>query len=349
MAQTSLPESESPGSLSASLQAQRIGVRIAGTGMAVPPRIITNDDLAKLVDTNDEWITQRTGIKTRRVVEEGVTIRHLAREAVEQAMANAGVEPAQLDALICATMTPEMACPSTAARLVADLGATPAGAFDLSAACSGFVYALNLASSMIQSGHARTVAVVGVETLSKITDYTDRSTCILFGDGAGAAILTASDDRAQGSIVQTMYSDGNGWHDIYVPRDKRDLPENANGFSGTFEKIQMNGREVFKFAVSTLGKAIDEALRKAGVTAEDIAMVVPHQSNIRILQAARERMGLPEEKMWINIDRYGNTSAASVPICLHEMMEQGKVKPGDLLLFIAIGGGLTWATNVWRL
>lgn len=351
MSPSPFSESESVESVRASLPpVQRVGVRLAGTGMAVPQRILHNDDLAKIVDTNDEWITQRTGIKTRRIVENGTTVRHLAHRAVEAALANAGIAPTELDALICATMTPEMVCPSTAARLVADLGATPAGAFDVSAACSGFVYSLNIASAMIQSGHARTVAVVGAETLSKITDYTDRSTCILFGDGAGAAVLTASDDPTQGSIFQMMYSDGRSWHDIYVPRDRSNLPEHVNGtFSGNFDKIQMNGREVFKFAVNTLNKAIDEALQRAGVTADDIAMVVPHQSNIRILQAARERLGLPEEKIWINIDRFGNTSAASVPICLHEIMEQGRVKKGDLLLFIAIGGGLTWATNIWRL
>src|SRR5690606_27122330 len=191
-------------------------------------------------------------------VGQGVTIRHLALDAVKQALANAAMQPTEIDMLLCATMTPEMACPSTAARLVADLGATPAGAMDLSAACSGFVYALNLASGMIQSGHARTVVVVGVETLSKITDYADRSTCILFGDGAGAAVLTASDDPQQGSLVQTMYSDGRAWADIYVPRSEADLPTEVNGFSGNFNTIQMNGREVFKFAVGTLGRAIDE-------------------------------------------------------------------------------------------
>jgi len=328
---------------------RRFGVRLAGTGMAVPARVLSNDDLAQMVDTSDEWIMQRTGIKTRHVAEDGVTIRHLAVDAVRQALANAKVKPQEVDLVLCATMTPEMVCPATAVRIAAEIGATPAGAMDLSAACSGFVYGLNMASAMIQSGHAHTIVVVGVETLSRITDYTDRATCILFGDGAGAAVLTASDDPKQGCLLQTSYSDGNCWEEIYCPRDERDLPENSNGFSGNFNTIQMNGREVFKFAVNTLGRAIDEALQRTNLTAEDIAMVVPHQSNVRILQAARERMGLPEEKMWINIDRYGNTSAASVPICLHELIEQKRVKEGDVLLFLAIGGGMTWATNVWRL
>lgn len=326
-----------------------IGVRIAGTGMCVPPKVLTNDDLAKMVDTNDQWITQRVGIKTRHIVEEGTTVRDLAREALLEALKNAGIQPGQLDMVLVATLTPEMCCPSTAARVVSDIGAQPAGAMDLSAACSGFVYALNIAGALIQSGQYRTVGVVGAETLSQITDYTDRRTCILFGDGAGAAVLTASDDPAQGSIRQTMRSEGALWGELYVPRVPRDLPEAGEAFTGNFGKLQMNGQAVYKFAVTTTYSVIQETLEKAGVSADDLAMVVAHQSNRRILESAREKLGLPPEKLYINIDRYGNTSAASVPICLHELTQAGRVKPGDLIMFMAIGGGMTWTANLWRL
>jgi 3-oxoacyl-[acyl-carrier-protein] synthase III len=331
--------------------AQPSGVRLVGTGMAIPAKVLTNSELAQRVDTSDEWITQRTGSHQRHVVENGQTTRDLAREAIQGALAAADLEPGQLDMLICATLTPEMVTPSTAARIVADIGAVPAGAVDISAACSGFVYGLNLAAGMIQTGHYRNVAVVGVETLSKITDWNDRRTCILFGDGAGAAILSAGDDPEQGCLYQSMSSDGSRWHELYCPRDEHDLPENGHGaeFSGAFNTLQMNGREIYKFAVTTLQRAIDEALKSAGLKPDDLSVVLAHQSNARILESARQRMGLPPEKMYINIDRYGNTSAASVPICLHEMMDDGKLRKGDLVLFAALGGGLTWATSLWRL
>jgi len=325
------------------------GVAIRGTGRAVPARTLTNDDLAKIVDTNDEWISQRTGIKTRRIVEDGTNVRDLAREATQQALANAAMEPGELDIVLVATLTPEMMCPSTAARLVDDLGARPAGAMDLSAACSGFVYALNMASTLIESGQYRNVAVVGAETLSKVTDWTDRRTCVLFGDGAGAAILSASDDENQGCLFQTMRSNGSLWKELYIPQDESNLPDEHNGFTGNFNTLQMNGREVYKFAVNTTLQIIDEALEATGTSPDDLSMVIPHQSNKRILESAREKMDLPEEKLYINIDRFGNTSAASVPICLSELTEQGKLSTGDLVLFLAIGGGMTYTTSLWRL
>jgi len=324
------------------------GVRLAGTGMSTPPKLLTNDELAKRVDTNDEWIAQRTGIRQRYVAEDGVTLVHLAREATANALADAGMSPKQLDLLILATISPEMCCPSTAARVVADIGATPAGAVDISAACSGFVYGMNMAASMIQTGFYKTIAVCGGEVLSHITDWKDRKTCVLFGDGAGTAILTASDSPEQGSLYQSMASNGSLWKELYVPRAQSDIPEGAE-FNGTFNTLQMNGREVYKFAVTTLQKTIDETLAASGVKPSDLAMIIPHQSNARILESARERLGLPADKLYINIDRYGNTSAASVPICLHELRAAKKLKEGDLVLFVALGGGLTWASNLWRL
>jgi 3-oxoacyl-[acyl-carrier-protein] synthase-3 len=272
----------------------------------------------------------------------------MAREATRQAMANAGITGSQLDMLICATLRAEMVCPSTAARVVAELGAVPAAAVDLNAACSGFVYALNFASSLIRTGAARTVAVVGAEALSKVTDWADRRTCVLFGDGSGAAILTASDDPRQGLLHQTMASDGSMWKELYCPRDAGQVPTDDKIFSGSFDTLQMNGREIYKFAVATLQKTIEKVLLDNDLRAQDLGMVIAHQSNARILESARERLGLAEDKLYINIDRYGNTSAASIPICLHELHTAGRVRPGDLVLFVGLGGGLTWASALWR-
>ncbi len=324
------------------------GVRLAGSGMALPPTVLTNEELARRVDTNDEWISQRTGIRQRHVADEKTTLLPLARDATRAALADAGVQASDLDLLICATLTPEMCCPSTAARVAAEIGANPAGAMDISAACSGFVYGINMAAALIESGFYRTIAVVGGEVLSKITDWNDRRTCVLFGDGAGAAILTRDDNPGRGCLYQTMSSNGSLWRELYVPRHAGDVPEHAE-FTGSYNTLQMNGREVYKFAVTTLQKTIDDALHATGLKASDLAVIIPHQSNARILESAREKLGLPAEKLYINIDRYGNTSAASVPICLHELRSAGKLKSGDLVLFVALGGGLTWASSLWRL
>ncbi len=324
------------------------GVRLAGTGMAVPPNRVTNEQLAERIDTSDEWISQRTGIKQRYIADDGTSERDLARDAVQQALKNADIEPGQLDMLICATMTSEMCCPSTAARVVSEIGAVPAGAVDISAACSGFVYGLNMASSLIESGHYRTVAVVGTETLSEILDWDDRRTCVLFGDGAGAVVLTADDQPDRGCLYQSMASRGDLWKELYVPRCESDIAEGA-AFSGKLGTLQMNGREVYKYAVTTLLKAVEDALAARDLSASDLAMIVPHQSNRRILESAADKLGLRPEQLYINIDRYGNTSAASVPICLHELMEARCLKRGDLVLFVGLGGGMTWASSLWRL
>ena len=325
------------------------GVAVVGTGVALPEKILSNQDLAEMVDTSDEWITQRTGIKTRRIVDGDTTVRDLARDALQAALQRAELPAGELDLVIVATITPEMVCPNTAARVVAELGATPAGAMDLSAACSGFVYSLNVAASLIETGMYRTVGVIGSETLSKITDYSDRRTCILFGDGAGAAVLQAVDDDSRGCLHQTMHSNGEFWGELYVPEHASHLPPVSDSFTGAFNTLQMNGREVYKFAVTTTQKMMAETLDAAGVKAEELALVVSHQSNKRILESARDRFGLPEDKLYINIDRFGNTSAASAPICLHEAYEQGKIHAGDLVLFCAIGGGMTWSTSLWRM
>lgn len=326
-----------------------VGVRLAGVGTALPDRVLTNDDLAALVDTNDAWITQRTGIKTRHIAGNDATTCSLAVDALRAALDDAGMQPGELDMVLLATMTAEMSCPSTAARVVHEIGATPAGAMDIAAACSGFVYGLNHAETLIRSGHYKTVAVIGSETLSKLVNYEDRGTCILFGDGAGAAILTADQDASRGCLAQTMRSDGSLWGELYVPRTADDLPDEHAGFTGRFNTLQMNGQEVFKFAVTTTHAIIEETLAKAGVTSTDLAAVIPHQSNRRILELVKKRMDLPDGKMVINIDKYGNTSAASVPLCLNDKRVAGELNEGDLVLFVAIGGGMCWTTSLWKL
>lgn len=326
-----------------------VGVRLAGVGTALPERVLTNDDLAAMVDTNDQWITQRTGIKTRYIAGDGTTTCSLASDALRAALDDAGMQPGDLDMVLLATMTAEMSCPSTAARVVHEVGATPAGAMDITAACSGFVYGLNHAETLVRSGHYKTVAVIGAETLSRITNYEDRGTCILFGDGAGAAILTADQDTSRGCIAQTMRSDGSLWGELYVPRTAEDLPQEHEGFNGRFNTLQMNGQEVFKFAVNTTQAIIDETLRNAGISAQDLAVVIPHQSNRRILELVKKRMDLPDDKMVINIDKYGNTSAASVPLCLSDKIAAGELHEGDLVLFVAIGGGMCWTTSLWKM
>ena len=325
------------------------GVRIAGTGIALPTGRLSNHDLAKLVDTNDPWITQRTGIKNRHVAQDGQTLLDLAADALRNALDDAKLSPAELDFVLVATITAPMTCPSTATRLVDAVGATPAGGMDLTAACSGFVYGLNVAASLINSGHYRNIAVVGAELLSRSLDFTDRRTCILFGDAAGAAILSASDNPDQGCLVQTMRSDGDHWDDLYLPTREEHVPENRDHFNGTLGTMQMNGREVFKFAVQQTEAIIQETLDTAGITAQDLAAILAHQSNARILDLTRKRLDLDDDKLPINIERYGNTSAASVPLLLHEMRRDDRLHEGDLVLFTAIGGGMCWASSLWKL
>ncbi len=320
--------------------------------MSVPAKGMSNAEIAKTVDTTDAWIRQRTGIENRYIAAKGETTRELATAALRQALASAGMKPAALDMVIVATMTPDMACPATAARVVAEVGATPAGAMDISIACSGFVYAMNHAAALIASGFYKTVAVIGAETMSRITNFNDRRTCILFGDAASCAILTSQGATPdQGCLHQSMHSDGRAWKELYVPLEAAHLPEGGDPamFNGAFGTLQMNGQEVFKFAVTTTQKAIEDTLSAAGVKAEDLAMIVPHQSNFRILDLIRTRLGLPKDRVHVNIHKYGNTSAASVGLCLHELMESKQLKKGDLVLFAAIGGGMAWTTSLWKM
>ncbi len=341
----------------------RYGTRIVGTGIALPPRAVSNDEIAQRVDTNDAWITKRTGIRTRYYADDSQSVRDLAREALQAALDDAGLKGADLDLIILATITPEMACPSTAARVAAEVGANPAGAFDLAAACSGFVYGMNLAVSQLETGRARRVAVIGAETLSRHINKDDRRTCILFGDAAGCAILEADprkilppqDPDFRGCLHQSMRSDGSMWSALFMPRQTQHLPQGVDpaittepGWNGQFDTLQMHGQDVFKFAVLQTCDMIQAALDATQLKPEQLKLIIPHQSNARIMATARDRFGLPDEAMYVNIERYGNTSAASVPLCLHECRAAKKFNDGDLVLFLAIGGGMTWSTSLWR-
>lgn len=326
---------------------RQYGAIIAGTGSHVPEKRLANDDLAKMVDTNDAWITQRTGIRERRIAGEGESTATLAAAAARKALASAGIEAKDVDLVICGTITPEMAFPSTACFVAASLGLTTTPAFDLAAACSGFIYALDTAAAFIQSGRYRTVLVVGAETLSRITDYTDRGSCILFGDGAGAVVLCQSSDTNKGLIYSALHADGGGWEMLYCQPGSRH-PVDSALVESRGQYIKLKGREVYKFAVQRFEELIEDALRKCELTPADVGLVVPHQVNQRIIDSAVEKLGLPPEKVFVNIDRYGNTSAASIPIALDEANRSGRIKPGDVVIFVAFGAGLTWANAVVR-
>ena len=325
------------------------GVRILGTGSAVPERRLTNADFARMMDTSDEWIKQRTGISERRVLDlrtEGCST--LAQRALERALVAAGIKATELDFVIVATVTMEMTCPSVACRIAGAIGATNAAAFDLGAACSGFVYALNTAEAMIRAGRARTIAVLGAEAMSSIIDYTDRSVSILFGDAAGCAIIQAVPDSTQGCIYQHMGADGSGWHALYIPRRQSDVPAEDADNPIRLGSLRMNGKEVFRFAVTKFKEVIEDAFKKTNLTPADVSQVICHQSNIRIIDSAREKLNIDPSKIYVNIDRYGNSSAGSVPLCLDELWRDGKITPGKPFMMVAFGGGLTWASSVWN-
>lgn len=321
-------------------------VKIIGTGSSVPEAVLSNSDLEKMVETSDEWITSRTGIKERRIADENTAASDIAYEAAEKALKAASVSPQQLDVIIVATCTPDFAFPSTGCVVQSRLGAKKAYAFDLMAACSGFLYTLHVAEGIIKSGGAEKILVIGVDILSKITDFEDRSTGILFGDGAGAAVLTASDEP--GILSSVLSSDGDDWDLLYVPAGGSRTPVNEQVLKTRDQYIKMKGNDVFKVAVKNMESATVEAIAKANVSPEDIDLFVPHQANYRILEAVRKRLDFPKEKVFVNLDRYGNTSAASVPLAFDEAVRKGKVKEGNLVLFAAFGAGFTWGASVVR-
>jgi len=319
---------------------------ITGHGSYAPAKILTNDDLAKMVETTDEWIRTRTGIQTRHITTEQETTATLATEAARRAMAVAKLDASKLELIIVATITPEMVFPSTASFVQRALGATKAWVFDLAAACSGFVYGLSIVQQFIENGRLNNALVIGAETLTKITNYKDRTSCILFGDGAGAVVLERSNDGQKGIIYSTMYSDGNSWEALncqaYGSRHPSDKPlDNPD-----LIYMEIKGREVYQQAVRRIVEAVTDCLDKCNLAMDDVAMVISHQMNARIIESAAKRLKVPPEKCFLNINEYGNTSSASVPIAFDECIKTGKIKPGDLVIFVAFGAGLTWGANV---
>lgn len=318
---------------------------ITGWGMAVPQRVLTNDELAQLVETSDEWIRTRTGITERRIVGPGETTATLSIDAARQALACAGIDGASLDLVICATCSPDYQFPATACLVQHAVGATRAGAFDLEAACSGFVYGLTLANQCIVSGLYRRILVIGADTLSRLLDWTDRSTCVLFGDGAGAIVLEASATPA-GLLGVELGADGGGADQLCIPAGGTRQPITPANVGSRQQFIQMAGREVYKFGVRIMIEATTAAIRQAGLTLADVDLFVPHQANLRIIESATNSLGLRPEQVVTNVDRYGNTSAASIPMALCEAVASGRLGPGDRVAICGMGAGLTWGAAV---
>jgi 3-oxoacyl-[acyl-carrier-protein] synthase-3 len=319
--------------------------RIIGTGRGVPPRVLTNADLTKMVETSDEWIVERTGIRERHILADGLAASDLGTEAARAACKNAGVDPSEVDCIIVGTVTGDCPFPSTATFIQKKLGAMTGGcAFDLSAACAGFIYGLSIADAFVQRGQFKRVLVVGVEILSRIIDWTDRTTCVLFGDGAGAVLLAPDESGKRGILSTHLFADGSLTDILMQPAGGTKEPLNPAVMAEKRHLVKMNGREVYKHAVRNMAAASKVALDANKMTAADVDWVVAHQANIRIIEGVAERVGIPMERFYVNVDRYGNTSSASVPTALDEALERGKIKEGDTLLFSALGGGLAWAS-----
>ncbi len=319
---------------------------ISGYGSFAPAKKLTNEELAKMVHTSDEWITARTGIKVRHITTDDETTAFLAIEAAKRALAEANLDAGELELIIVATITPEMVFPSTASFVQRALGAKKAWVFDLAAACSGFVYGLSIVQQFIEGGRIKNALVIGAETLTKITDWSDRTSCILFGDGAGAVVLERSEGGRKGIMYSTMSSDGDRWEALNCqaygslhPPDK-DLDDPKKIY------MEIKGREVYQQAIRRIVETVTECLQACGLSIEDVRMVISHQMNARIIESAAKRLKLPGEKVFLNIAEYGNTSAASVPIAFDECVRAGKIKEGDIVIFVAFGAGLTWGANV---
>lgn len=317
--------------------------RIISTGSYLPERVLTNADLEKTVDTSDEWITERTGIKERRIANGNQAASDLAYEASKVALERAALKAEDLDLIIAATVTGDMPFPSTACMLQDKLCDKNAAAFDINAACSGFLYGLYIADGFIRSGMHKRILVVGTEVLSKITDWNDRTTCVLFGDGAGAAIVEPTEED-RGIVSMSINSDGSLWELLYLPGGGSRYPASKDSIDGGLHYIKMKGNETFKFAVRTLEDLVVKILKENKLEPSQLSLLIPHQANLRIIQATADRLGIPMDKVLVNLDRYGNTSAASIPIALDEAVGTGRIKNGDYILLEAFGGGLTWAS-----
>jgi 3-oxoacyl-[acyl-carrier-protein] synthase-3 len=321
---------------------------IVGWGKYVPSKVVTNADLSRMVDTNDEWIVTRTGIRERRVAGPRDTTASMGLAAAKDALEMAGVRPHEVDLIIVATATPEHSFPATASLIQDALGAVKAGAFDLSAGCSGFMYALALGSQAVRSGAHDIIVIIGSETLSRIIDWSDRTTCVLFGDGAGAIVLRAGTSAAGGVLATLCRSDGSGGDLLMLPGGGSKFPPSHQTIDQKLHFVKMNGREVFRFATRIMDKSAREVLDSAGLKMDDIELIIPHQANLRIIQAAARALKLPEDRFFVNLQHYGNTSSASIPIALCEAVEQGKLKPGDHCILVGFGAGLTWAAALLK-
>jgi 3-oxoacyl-[acyl-carrier-protein] synthase III len=321
-------------------------VEIVSTGRWLPERVVTNIDLEKELDTSDEWIRERTGIRERRIADADTGAADMGAAASQIAMERAGVHPGEIDVIIVSTATPDRLLPSTACDLQALLGATNAAAYDIAAACSGFIYALTIAEGHLAAGRAEIALVVSTEKMSSIVDWGDRATAVLFGDGAGAAIVKRSDRNGRGLLSSFIRSDGTLAELLWRPGGGARVPMDLAVLDERNHLVKMAGREVFKAAVRSMAEAADQALLRAGLTGDDIDLLIPHQANMRIIEATAKYAGIPMEKVFVNVDRYGNMSSATLPVALDEALECGRIKPGDYVLMVAFGAGFTWAASV---
>lgn len=322
--------------------------KISAVGCFVPPGVLTNEDLSKMVETNDEWIVSRTGIRERHIAGPEMATSDMAVAAAKKALCQAGIPATELDAIILCTVTPDTLFPSTACLVQDRLGAAGAWGFDLIAACSGFLYGITVAAHLVGAGTHRKVLVIGADTMSRILDYTDRTTCILFGDGAGAFLIEPSDSPDEGFIGFLNEIDGSGACFLNMPAGGSRLPASAETVERRQHYVKQAGPQVFKYAVRKMSELSEAALRKYGLDSRDIKMMIPHQANKRIIAATAERLGLPEENVIVDLDKYGNTTAATIPLATQDALDQGRLKKGDLVLFAAVGAGYTAGVNLWR-
>ncbi len=322
--------------------------KISAVGTFVPQRVVTNDDLSLELDTSDEWISTRTGSRERRIAENGEAASDLGARAARRVLEAAGVAPGELDLIIVASLSPDMLFPSTASLISGAIGAEGTAAFDLSAACTGFIYALSVANAFIVSGQADRVLVIGAEVVSKMIDWSDRATAVLFGDGAGAVLLEPAADGEEGIIGFDLGNDPAGAGELSLPAGGSRLPASEETVAERLHFLRMNGREVFRFATRVIQASSSQLLERSGHRVEDVDIFVPHQANIRIIDAAARKLGIPPEKVFSNLERYGNTSCASIPLCLDEAEREGRLKKGDLVLMVGFGGGLSWGSCLMR-
>ena len=325
-----------------------VRAKISAVGTYVPPGLLTNADLERMVDTNDRWIMERTGIRQRHIVDKGVAPSDLAAEAARICLAKAGVDPAQVEAIVVATVTPDMAFPATACLVQDKIGASKAWGFDLSAACSGFVYALQVGAKLIESGAHRKVLVIGADVMSAIIDYTDRSTCILFGDGAGAVLLEPCAAGEVGLIDFLHEVDGSGAGALNMPAGGSALPTSHETVDRRQHYVHQDGQTVYRFAVRKMAEISETLLARNGVTGGDLGCLIPHQANLRIILSTAERLGLPQDRVVINIDRFGNTTAGTIPLAMNTALDEGRLKRGDLILLASVGAGYTVGATLLR-